>query len=330
MTHCDHHEREKNVQRLLWAFGVIVVFMVIEVIGGVISHSLALLADATHMFTDAIALGLAASAHYIAERPADVQRPFGYRRAQVLAAFANGVLLVCLLVVISFEAVRRLTYAPVAVDASTLLIVAFFGLAANAVAFGILHTARTKNLNIRGAMLHVVNDLLGSIAAIIAAVVIMMTGWMQIDAILSLVVAVLIGFSAYKLLKETGHILLEGAPKGIDVTTLAEGVKAAARHVEDIHDVRIWQLTPEHASLTLHARINDARNAESALSEIKTYLEEHYGISQSTVQIEVGGHCPDCGDETHAHVITVAEAAQRRHAKEAAAGHGAAVFASQK
>jgi cobalt-zinc-cadmium efflux system protein len=304
--------------------------MVIEVAGGIISGSLALLADATHMFTDAIALGLAASAHYIAGRPADAERPFGYRRAQVLAAFANGILLVCLLLIISFEAVRRLTFESVEVHAPTLFVVATLGLAANIVAFGILHSARTKNLNVRSAMLHVVNDLMASVAAIVAAIVIMWTGWMQIDAILSLFVAVLIGYSAYKLIKETGHILLEGSPKGIDVAALAEGVKAAARHVEDIHDVRIWQLTPDHASLTLHARINDARHADSALSEIKTYLEEHYGISQSTVQIEIGGDCPDCGDDKHSHVVSVAKSNQRRPASEAPASHGAAVFASQK
>lgn len=300
MSHCDHHDEQKSARRLLAAFGVIVVFMVVEVIGGVLSHSLALLADATHMFTDAVALGLAASAHYIAGRPADAKRHFGYRRAQVLAAFSNGILLVVLLGWIVYEAIKRAFFEPLAVDWKPMLVVAILGFGANAVAYLVLHNAGAKDVNVRGAMLHVASDLLGSVAAIVAAVVIATTKWMPIDPILSIVVAILIGRSAYKLMRETGHILLEGAPQGINVGRLTEGLKAAAPGVENVHDVFIWQITPEQTRLTLHARINDAARAEATLNQIKTYLEKEYGIRESTVQIEVGSNCPDC-DEDHAH-----------------------------
>lgn len=294
VTDCDHHhEQQAGVKRLLAAFAVITVFMVVEIVGGLISGSLALIADAAHMFTDSVALGLAASAHLIARRPADDRRHFGYRRAQVLAAFVNGVFLMILLAWIVFEAVMRFLN-PIDIEAGTMLGVAVLGLGANVVAFFILHTAHSRDLNIRGAMLHVVSDLLGSVAAIVAALIIMQWGFTRIDPLLSVLVAALIGVSAVRLIRETGHILLEGAPEHIDVEALVRDLKAAAPNVLDIHDVRIWQLTTDHTSLSLHARIADPDDAAAALNDIKSRLEQTYGISQSTIQIETGEDCPDC------------------------------------
>jgi cobalt-zinc-cadmium efflux system protein len=316
------------------ALVVIVIFMVVEVVGGIISGSLALLADATHMLTDAVALGLAVSAHFIASRPADEKRHFGYRRAQVLAAYSNGVLLFGLLLLLGFEAIKRLIN-PVDVAWQPMLGVAFLGLGANAAAYIILHTARTRDVNVRGAMLHIVSDLLGSVAAIAAAFVIAGTGWMPIDPLLSIVVAVLIGHSAYRLVRETGHILLEGAPDNIDVAKLAKGVMAAAPGVEDVHDVFIWQLTPEHTRLTLHARVDEAGKSEATLNLIKSYLEREYGIQESTVQIEVGSNCPDCGEAANSKVVTRPERARRdrhhhhHHASEHG-GHGAVLAGHHK
>ncbi|MEO1136187.1 MAG: cation diffusion facilitator family transporter, partial [Pseudomonadota bacterium] len=226
MVNCNHHDHPqqsgKVTRRLLMALAVITTFMIVEVIGGIISGSLALLADATHMLTDALALTLAASAQFLARRPADTRLHFGYRRAQVLAAFVNGVLLTILLCWIVFEAARRFVN-PVEVDAPLMLWVAVAGFIANAIAFFILHRREEQNLNMRGALLHVVSDLLGSAAAIIAALVIMGTGWMAIDPILSVAVAVLIGISAFRLVRETGFIRLEGAPPHIDTEDLAKG-----------------------------------------------------------------------------------------------------------
>ncbi|MBB5518593.1 cation diffusion facilitator family transporter [Amphiplicatus metriothermophilus] len=281
------------MNRLLAAFAVIVVFMIVETIGGVLAGSLALLADAAHMLTDAVALGLAASAHWFARRPADERLHFGYRRAQVLAAFANGLFLLFLLVWIVIEAVGRLQ-APPDVKWGAMLAVALTGLAANGVAFFILNRGHTRDLNVRGALLHVVSDMLGSVAAVIAAVVIATTGWMRIDPILSIMVAALIAYSAYRLIREAGFILLEGAPRHIDVSALQADLKESAPEIVDVHDVRIWQLAPEHARLTLHACVEDPAQGPAALAHIKSYLEERYGIAHSTVQIEVAGTCcPD-------------------------------------
>lgn len=295
MTTCEHnHEKPaKGARRLFAALGVIGFFMVVETVGGVLSGSLALLADATHMLTDAVALGLAAGANLIAGRPADDRRHFGYHRAQVLAAFVNGILLFLLLGWIAIEAVQRFR-TPIEVNAGMMLGVALLGLAANAVAYFILHDAEANDVNTRGALLHVVSDLLGSVAAVIAALVIMGFGWTRIDPLLSLLVAALIGRSALRLVKETAHILLQGAPKDIDMTALADGVRTAAPGIEDVHDIRIWQMTPDQASLTMHARIADSRFSAEALDKIKHYLEDRYGIVNSTVQIEIGEACPDC------------------------------------
>lgn len=294
MTNCDHHEQAEtsSTQRLLWALVVIVVFMVVEFIGGILSGSLALLADATHMLTDAFALTLAVSAQLFAARPADSKLHFGYRRAQVLAAFVNGVLMAVLLLWIVYEAVLRL-FNPVEIQTSLMFWVAVAGLIANAIAFAIVHRRHEHNVNMRGAVLHIVGDFLGSAAAVIGALVIGATGWTQVDPILSLIVAVLIGISAFRLLKETGFILLEGAPEDIDITELANGLKQSSPLIRDVHKVQIWQITRDNPRLTLHACVENAGDAGAALAAAKEYLEQKYKIRQSTIQVEVGSDCPD-------------------------------------
>ncbi len=293
MTNCTHQvdDGADNSRRLLLALGVIATFLVVEVIGGLLSGSLALLADATHMLTDALALGLAASAQILAMRPADSNLHFGYRRAQVLAAFVNGILLAILLCWIVFEAIKRFQ-SPVVVDAPLMLWVAAAGFVANVVAFLILHGGQ-QDLNIRGAMLHVMGDLLGSVAAIFGAIVISLTGWVRIDPLLSVLVAVLIGFSAIRLIKETGFILLEGAPENIDTATLARGLKAHSPTIKDVHHIRIWQITPDQPRITLHACVDKADDAAAAIKSTKEFLAAEFKIHHSTVQIDVGGECPD-------------------------------------
>ena len=316
MTHCGHdhhHHSTGDGKRLLAAFAVIAAFMVVEAIGGVLSGSLALLADATHMFTDAFALALAASAQWIAMRPADKRLHFGYRRTQVLAAFVNGVVLTVLLAWIVFEALKRFFFTPVVIDWSLMLNIAIIGLLANGIAFFILHRSATDNVNIRGAMLHVVSDLVGSVAAIIGAVIIAVTGWAKIDPILSIIVAGLIGRSAWRLLYDTGLILMEGAPKDINVDKLVSDLHEAAPDVLDIHQMRIWQLTPGEPRLTMHAKINSSAAAQKSLKNMKLLLDEKYGIRKSTVQLEIGDDCPDCNPvdtyQTHlqAHKKTIDE-----------------------
>lgn len=303
MVNCDHQHihhhhgteaphGDRAGRRLVLALIVIASFMVLEVVGGILSGSLALLADATHMLTDAAALALAASAQFLASRPADSRLHFGYRRAQVLAAFVNGILLGVLLIWIVFEAVRRF-WEPVEVDAPLMLNIAIAGFVANAIAFVILHRPEERNINMRGAILHVMSDLLGSAAAIIAALVIMGTRWMAIDPLLSIGVAFLIGVSALRLIRETGFILLEGAPTNIDKEALANELIRAAPEIVGVHNVQISLITPDQPRLTLHACVGDARDAAAALAAAKEFLETHYQIRQSTIQIEVGDECPD-------------------------------------
>ena len=286
--HFDQTQRSRGTTtRLIWAFAVIASFMVVEAVGGIISGSLALLADAAHMLTDAFALGLAISAQFFAAKPADARLHFGYRRAQVLAAFVNGILLAILLCWIVIEAVRRFAN-PVEVDAPLMMWIAVGGLAANALAFVILHRRDEKDLNVRGAMLHVLGDLLGSVAAITAALVIMLTGWTQIDPLLSIAVAVLIGVSAVRLVRETGFILLEGAPENLDVGELADGLKSASPLIRDVHNIQISQITPDQLRLTMHVCVESDNDASGALEAAKAYLKREHGILQSTIQVETG------------------------------------------
>lgn len=332
MVNCDHqnhHEPHGKVTwRLIAALCVIVAFMIVEVIGGILSGSLALLADASHMLTDAAALALAVSAQFFAARPADSRLHFGYRRAQVLAAFVNGILLTVLLCWIAYEAFRRFMD-PVSVEAGLMLWVAIAGLLANAAAFVILHRRGENNVNVRGALLHVVSDLLGSVAAIIAAIVIMTTGWMAIDPLLSIGVAVLIGFSAVRLVRETGFILLEGAPQQIDVEALKQGLKSASESIKDVHNVQISQITPEQPRLTLHACVETPGDAPRALEDAKAYLEKEHNIVQSTIQIEIGDECPDNpAYRADAKPVEARENKSAASPKLAASSGGAAAFAA--
>lgn len=329
MAACDHQEtaEKANSKRLMWALAVIVFFMFVEVVGGVLSGSLALLADATHMLTDAFALALAASAQIFARRPADAKLHFGYRRAQVLAAFVNGLLMAFLLVWILSEAVHRF-FNPVDIDAPLMLAVACIGLGANIIAFFVLHGQHTNDLNMRGALLHVVGDLLGSLVAIAAAIAIMMGGGRQIDPILSIVVACLIGVSAFRLIRDSGYILLEGSPEDIDVNELAKGLKNASPLIRDVHHVQIWQITPGHPRLTLHACVENAADAADALASAKAYLEAEYKIRQSTIQVEVGTVCPDhYTNDAHVRTVSTVRSAAAPAEKESA--EPASAYASQ-
>lgn len=304
MSHCDHHHASPNTdgRRLLAALAITIIFMVVEIVGSFLSGSLALLADAVHMSTDAFALALAASAVWLSKRPADGKLHFGYRRVQVLSGFVNGLLMLLLICWIIVEAVQRFLN-PEPVIWSTMLVVAILGLAANGVAFAVLTVGNSDNINIRGAVLHVMGDLLGSAAAVVAALVIMATGWLRVDPLLSVFVALLIGRSALRLVKDTSHILLEGAPDNIDKNQLIRALKESLPEIDDVHKVQIWQITPEHPRLTMHVAVAHPDAAAGTLAKIKSFLEDNYNSLQSTIQIELKNHCPDIAfvqaDEPH-------------------------------
>ena len=286
------HSNNDDKRRVQIALVLTATFMVVEVIGGILSGSLALLADAGHMLTDTMALTLAAVAFGVSARPADSKRSYGYHRFQILAAFVNGLSLLLVVGWILIEAMRRLM-SPQEVMGTTMLIVASAGLLVNIIAFIVLHGGDRENLNIRGAALHVAGDLLGSIAAIVAAIVIIFTAWMPIDPILSVVVALLILRSAWYLVKRSTHILLEGAPEWLDQDSMQNRLVERIPAINSIHHVHVWGLTPQHLMLTMHVALKDSpTDATAVVRRVKAILREDFGIRHSTIEIET----EDCAD----------------------------------
>lgn len=290
----DHDRTDRNMRRVMLALALTGAFMVVEVIGGILSGSLALLADAGHMLTDTMALALAAIAFHVSKRPPDRQLTFGYHRFQILAAFVNGLSLFLIVGWILYEACVRLI-TPEEVTGPTMLVVASAGLVVNIISFVVLHTGDRDNLNIRGAALHVAGDMLGSLAAIIAALVIIYTGWMPIDPLLSIVVAMLILKSAATLVRRSAHVLLEGAPDWLNVDDMQLKLVAALPQVQEIHHVHVWGLTPQNLMLTMHVRLHgQASNPTTIIRDIKRFLTETYSIGHSTIEIEID----DCADHS--------------------------------
>ncbi len=280
-------------RRLLAAAVVTGLFMLAEVAGGLISGSLALLSDAAHMLTDAVALAGALLAFWLGDRPADRQRTFGYGRLPVLAAFTNGVVLIVIVVWIVAEALQRLL-APSDVMPGTMAAIAAAGLVVNIVVFWLLHGgARAGNLNMRGAAVHVLGDLLGSVAALAGAGVIYLTGWTPIDPLLSLLVAAIVARSAWFVVRRSAHVLLEGTPQGVDPDAVAEAITTGEPEVADVHNVHCWSIAPERALVSLHAGAHPSADADALARRIKALLAEQFGVSEAVVQVEFGRTCPD-------------------------------------
>jgi len=283
-------------RRLLLALIATGVFTVVEAVGGWLAGSLAVLADAAHMLTDTGALGFAWVAASVSRRGADERRSYGYQRVQVLAGFVNGLVLVAIVAWIALEALHRFAE-PQPVAGGLMLGVAVAGLLVNLWVFRVLHQGDHRHdLNVRGAVLHVVGDLFGSVGAIAAALVILATGWTPIDPILSLAVCVLVLVSAGRLLREAVHILLEGTPGHVDIGEIKEALRQGVPEVDSVHHVHVWSLTPEHPLLTLHADISDRRDSDAALRKIKEILKDRFDITHSTIQIETEG-CADHKDD---------------------------------
>ena len=281
-----------NARRIFWALALTASFMLVEVVGGVVSGSLALLADAAHMLVDVVSLLLAWIALRLSRRPADRTRTYGYHRFPVLAAFANGVGLVFIVGWILIEALGRLA-SPTEVLAGPMLAVAAAGLVVNAAAFAVLRGGESDNLNVRGAALHVLGDMLGSAAAVGAAAVIMTTGWTPIDPLLSVAVGLLVLRNAWLLIKDAAHVLLEGVPEELDVREIGPDLVSNLAAIEDVHHVHAWSLSQERSLLTLHARLADGANPDAAIAQIQARLAQRFDIRHVTVQIELA----DCADD---------------------------------
>jgi cobalt-zinc-cadmium efflux system protein len=285
----DHHHGgdENNASRIGLAALLTGGFMVVELGGGIVSGSLALLADAGHMLSDFGALALAWIGFRMARRPATLQRTFGFRRFPVLAAFVNGMALFLVAAWIVYEAIVRLND-PHPVTSGLMLWIAVGGLIVNLMSFAVLHGADRDNLNVRGALLHVAGDLLGSLAAIIAAVIIMTTGWTPADPILSVLVALIILRSAWSVTAQSAHILLEGAPAGVDLHHVIHDLSDHVEGVTDIHHAHLWSLDGRRSMMTLHARIRETASGPEVIARIKARLSEVHGIGHATVEIETG------------------------------------------
>ncbi|MBN8884302.1 MAG: cation transporter [Rudaea sp.] len=288
MTASDHHHDHDHAgmseRRLLWAFVLTILTLVVEAAGGWISGSLALLADAGHMFVDAFALLLAWMGAYFARRPADDKRSFGYARLEVLVGYTNALFQFVLVAWIVIEAMGRFAQ-PEPILSGTMLVIAIASLVVNLFVLRVLGGHDHDDLNAAGARLHVIGDLLGSLGAVAAALLIRWKGWLWADPAFSIFVSLLIVRSAWKLLKRSAHILLEGTPEGIDTAQVAVAARAG-EGVVDVHHVHVWQLAGGRRLATLHARLAEEADAHVALAQVQRILREKFQIVHATVQIE--------------------------------------------
>jgi cobalt-zinc-cadmium efflux system protein len=266
-------------------------FMIAQAIGGWWSGSLALIADSGHMLSDTAALALAWVGFRVGRRPSDAKRSYGYHRFQILAAFSNGLALFAVAAWIVVEAISRLR-APGVVLGLPMLAVAVLGFAVNLTTFLVLRRGNSANLNIRAALLHVLGDLLTSVGAIVAALVILTTGWTPIDPILSALIAVLILRGAWDITRRAGHVLMEGVPEGFEAATLREDLMTHVAGVRSVHHVHAWLISAERPMVTLHLELEPGADAARVLPAVKARLRDSYGFGHSTIQIEQGD-CPD-------------------------------------
>jgi cobalt-zinc-cadmium efflux system protein len=278
-----------NQRPLVIALAITSVFLVVEVVGAYLSNSLALLADAAHMLTDVAALGLALLAITLARRPATAERSFGYLRAEILAALINAVTLIAAAIYIFYEAWERLQDPP-EVQSDTLLVVAIAGLCANIVSAFVLSRGggQEHNLNQRGAFLHVMGDLFGSVATIIAALVIKATGWYAADPILSAVIGLLVVYGAWSLLRESVDVLLESAPRGMEVAKVRRAVLDVPG-VLGVHDLHVWTVTSGLVALSAHVEIASLQNWSEIMGQLATKLRDDFEIAHVTLQPELAG-----------------------------------------
>ena len=299
MTHSHDHDHSQShapeitdkdsARRVLIAMVLIGSFMFVEVAGGIYSKSLALIADAGHMLSDFAALLLTWMAFQVSNKKADTKRSYGYHRFQVLAAFVNALTLLFIAAWILIAAIQRL-FQPAEVLAGPMMGIAVIGLFVNVIAFWILQQGDKHNLNLKGAALHVLGDLLGSVAAIVASLIIMTTGWMQADPILSMLVALIIVKSGWRVCKDSGHILLEGTPQAVEPDLLRQELEQSVPEIRNIHHVHIWSLTGNRPVLTMHADVDRDVDHNKTQARIHKTLKDKFSIQHATIQLE----CEQC------------------------------------
>jgi cobalt-zinc-cadmium efflux system protein len=296
-THSEHdhahHERDTGPAmhgRLLLALALTAAYMVAEIVGGLLTNSLALVADAGHMASDVAGLMIAMVAARLIQRPATSGRTYGLRRAEILAALVNSVALIGIVVFIAWEAVARF-WSPPAVNGAGMLVIALGGLLVNLCAAWLLHPGAEHSLNVRGAFLHVLMDILGSVGVLIAGAVILLTGWQAIDPLISLVLAVLILPRAWSLLRTASDVLMESTPAHLDTREI-QGALAAVPGVVSVHDLHVWTISSGFIALSGHVIASDAPSS-TILHDLQTILRTRFGIQHTTLQLERPDHAED-------------------------------------
>ena len=284
MGHGHDHARSASQRALGIALALTASYTVVEVVGGILTGSLALLADAVHMLSDNVALGVALFAVWLARRPATPERTYGYKRAEVLAALANGVALVALAIWIFVAAFQRFDDPP-EILGGWMLAIALVGVFVNIAAGTVLARARVDSLNVEAALRHVFADILGSLGVVVAAVVILATGWLEIDPLVSVLIGVLVLASSWSILRDSTSILLEGAPRGIDTRAVGERL-ASSPGVVEVHDLHIWTITSGFPALSAHVLVGRGEDCHGRRRELEGVLEAEFGIEHTTLQVD--------------------------------------------
>jgi cobalt-zinc-cadmium efflux system protein len=260
-------------------------FFVIELVGGILTNSLALQTDAIHMLTDVVALAYALAAAWLAQRPVSLRRTYGYYRVEILSAFLNGILLWAVVIFVFYEAIQRIQH-PAGVQSLNMLIIATLGLAANGLVAATLFRSRNESLNLKGAFLHVVADVLGSVGAISAGLVMLFTGWYQADPIASIMIGVLVFYSSGRLVRDSVNVLLEGVPSHIDLSTVERRI-LGMKGVKNIHDLHVWSIADtKMCCMSSHVVVEDGTNGKELVTKLIHVLKDEFGIDHTTIQLE--------------------------------------------
>jgi len=288
-AYSDHLFQFRSIERkkLILSLSITIIVMILEIIGGIITNSIALISDAGHMFTHAFAIGISLLANFIARKPPCHHKTFGLYRAEVLAAFINGLFLIPIVGFIIFEAILRFLN-PQEVNGFYMLIVAFIGLVVNLTSIFILQGSQNTSLNVKSVFYHMIADAASSIGIVIAAFIIMSTGFVILDPVVSLGISIVIIYWAYGILRESTRILLEMAPKGMNIDRISEGLKNNFPEIIELFDAHLWTIIPDMLIYSVHVKINSELikgNQEELLSKINEFLSKNYKIIESTIQI---------------------------------------------
>ena len=291
------HPSTKGLRYLGISLGITFSFFVVELLGGLFTNSLALLTDSWHMLNDVFALILSLIAAWIARRPVNAKKTYGYYRAEILAAFLQGILLWAIVLFMFYEALLRIQQ-PVEVLSLNMLVIAFLGLAANGFSAVILSKSREESLNIKGAFLHVTADILGSVAAISAGVIMVFTGWYQADPLISMMIGALIFYSAGKIVRESINVLLEGVPSNIDLKAIEQRM-LEVEGIRSVHDLHVWCITPTRmCMMSGHVVVDDRAERKEMMSKLIRLLKDEFGIDHTTIQLEDEGYPRALGEHS--------------------------------